>query len=728
MRHFIPTFLLAVVSCSGLLAAVSDSANPEVSLQGNGFALIASNPQVVILEAKETPPITLGTREGADVKRSKRQTPGGPAAVTTFAWSDPRGFKYSWTLTRLENLPGVTVQMTFENNTSKPVHLREFVLLQNSSAGLTVTGDPKDWWMSTLDSHDSATGGFHPSGDLATLGERQFLDSMTLYTARGAKGLLMGATGPAVSDVRFFCQIEKGGVGLKVTSEMNDVIVDPGETRCSEEVLLLDQPFDKAAPELFRWLAASHGSRTARGPLTGWCSWYGKGKNIDAKFIGEVCESVQANRDRIPLDVIQIDDGWQKAYGDWEVDRNKFPDGMKAVADQIRAAGAIPGIWLCPVRSSKEGAHPDGQANEYLDPSDPAVQAFVRKALTDRVAEGYRYFKLDFLWVRDLKTRHDWKKTRLEIARDIYKVYRESIGEESYLLACVGGFNRACFGFADAARIGTDTSGSMKNLYVGCCLADCINATGTTALSAGILFANDPDVTYLRIGTKPLLRTWYSYVGLLGGIAMTSEPLPALDGAALRNFERLIPPAPDKGRAFDGQTDPWHRQFGFVAQRPWGNFASVLLWNPDNQPADLPLKGVPLEALGGKFHVWSFWDEKYLGVSDESFVAESIPVQGPALLRLSQVADNLPVLVGSNLHIGMGSAEIKDIQATPQGMTITLTDAGARDGKLYVHSTRPLTLASAQGCQASVAPAGENIYCVTLAGRQRNSPNVISLK
>jgi len=711
-----------------ILTAGPDGAKPEAFLQGNGFSLRASSPRVVILEGRETPPITLEPQGNPDVKTSRRQTPGGPAAATTLSWSDPRGFKYSWTLTRLENLPGVTVQMTFENRSTRPVQLREFVLLQSASDGLKVSGAPRDWWMSTLDSHDSATGGFHPSADLSAAGGREFLDSMTLYTERGTRGLLMGAAGPAVSDIRFYCQIGPAGIGLKVISEMNDVIVDPGETRCSEEVLIIDQPFDKAAPELFRWLAASHGSRTSRGPLTGWCSWYGKGKNIDAKFIGGISSYVKANRDRLPLDVIQIDDGWQKAYGDWEVDRKKFPDGMKAVADQIRSAGAIPGIWLCPVRSSKEGAHPDGQANEYLDPSNPAVQEFVRKALADRVAEGYRYFKLDFLWVRDLQTRYDWKKTRLEIARDIYKVYREAIGEDSYLLACVGGFNRACFGFADAARIGTDTASLMKDLYVGCCLADCINATGTTALSAGILFANDPDVTYLRIADNPLHRTWYSYVGLLGGITMTSEPLPALDPAALRNFEMLIPPAPDKGRAFDGQTDPWHRQFGFVARRPWGNFASVLLWNPDKTPAALPLKGVPLEALGGKFHVWSFWDEKYHGISDESFVAGSVPGHGPALLRLTPVAGNLPVLVGSNLHIGMGSAEIKDIEATPQGMTVTLTDAGARDGKLFIHSPRPLTLASAQGCEASVAPAGDNIYCVTLTGRQRNTPNVISLK
>lgn len=76
----------------------------------------------------------------------------------------------------------------------------------------------------------------------------------------------------------------------------------------------------------------------------------------------------------------------------------------------------------------------------------------------------------------------------------------------------------------------------------------------------------------------------------------------------------------------------------------------------------------------------------------------------------------------------MGSAEIKNVESSPDGMILTLTDAGARQGKLYVVSSKPLSLQSAKGCKATIAPAGEHLWCVTLNERLRMTPNVIHLK
>jgi hypothetical protein len=199
---------------------------------------------------------------------------------------------------------------------------------------------------------------------------------------------------------------------------------------------------------------------------------------------------------------------------------------------------------------------------------------------------------------------------------------------------------------------------------------------------------------------------------------------------SLRMMEIVNPPAPDKGYSLYGGVDPYGRRFGFSTQRPWGNFASIVLWNPGEAAGDLPLKPGVLEHLGKRFHVWSFWDETYLGVQDASYVARNIPQHGCKLLRLTDVPENpdLPVLVGSNLHIAMGSAELAQIESSPERVMIHLTDAGAREGKLAIYSRKPLAIESATGCEAFIVPEANYLYVVVLSNRKRLEPNRITLK
>jgi hypothetical protein len=225
-------------------------------------------------------------------------------------------------------------------------------------------------------------------------------------------------------------------------------------------------------------------------------------------------------------------------------------------------------------------------------------------------------------------------------------------------------------------------------------------------------------------------RTWHGFVGLLGGLVAFSDPLHALPDDEIRHLEILRPPACERGRAFGAAVGDY-RHFGFVARRPWGDFATLQLWNPSSKAADVPLPPRGLEALGEKYHVWSFWDETYLGVHGPDFVAPNLPAHGPALLRLTPTAPDFPVLVGSTLHIGCGAAEIAGFAATSEAVTITLDgNAGARTGALFVCSPRPLALAEAadRDAAAALAEAAPGVYKITLASRQRRAAQTIRLE
>lgn len=64
----------------------------------------------------------------------------------------------------------------------------------------------------------------------------------------------------------------------------------------------------------------------------------------------------------LSFDVFQLDDGWQITHGDWEPTK-KFPSGMKALADKIKATGRTAGHWLAPFMVTKLSSvyrdHPD---------------------------------------------------------------------------------------------------------------------------------------------------------------------------------------------------------------------------------------------------------------------------------------------------------------------------------------------------------------------------------
>lgn len=71
-------------------------------------------------------------------------------------------------------------------------------------------------------------------------------------------------------------------------------------------------------------------------------TWVPFEKNINEKL---VLELAKAAADAGMKEFI-IDDGWQDNYGDWGIDKTKFPNGLKPVFDYIKSLGMKPGLWV----------------------------------------------------------------------------------------------------------------------------------------------------------------------------------------------------------------------------------------------------------------------------------------------------------------------------------------------------------------------------------------------
>lgn len=213
---------------------------------------------------------------------------------------------------------------------------------------------------------------------------------------------------------------------------------------------------------------------------TGWCSWY-------HYYGSELIDDVRANMEAIRrssigdhVHVIQIDDGWNypsvhspRNWGDWEASGAKFPGGMKGIADEIKAMGFEPGLWLAPFSVDPASTffkeHPDLLIQDEsgpkcfwgvygLDLTNPGALDFVRETF-DRVFNiwGFTYIKIDFLLHAIMEgRRHNPSVTTAQALRRGLEVIREVAGDR-FILTCGCPMGPAV-GIADAMRIGMDIS------------------------------------------------------------------------------------------------------------------------------------------------------------------------------------------------------------------------------------------------------------------------------
>jgi len=79
-------------------------------------------------------------------------------------------------------------------------------------------------------------------------------------------------------------------------------------------------------------------------------TWMPFRDNINEKLIMELAKSAAD----AGMKEFIIDDGWQDSYGDWGIDKTKFPNGLKPVFDYIKSLGMKPGLWISVGSASTE--------------------------------------------------------------------------------------------------------------------------------------------------------------------------------------------------------------------------------------------------------------------------------------------------------------------------------------------------------------------------------------
>jgi alpha-galactosidase len=248
-------------------------------------------------------------------------------------------------------------------------------------------------------------------------------------------------------------------------------------------------------------------------PVYGFNNWYYDGGINAERFVGDAkfISRLSPDKDNRPYAV--IDDGWQAGPGVWTKGNGKFPS-MKDMADEIRKAGARPGLWTrllqAPGSAPKEwrikrdpSVAPKYIGNNVLDPTVPEVRKHVADQVKCIRQWGYELIKDDYSTYEvfgqmgnkmgEQLTKEGWSLadrsvTTAEAVREHYRNIRDAAGDGAIIIGC-NTIGHLAAGIYEVNRIGDDTSAQhwWSTSRQG------INALAFRLAQHNVFFAADPD-------------------------------------------------------------------------------------------------------------------------------------------------------------------------------------------------------------------------------------------
>ncbi len=295
-----------------------------------------------------------------------------------------------------------------------------------------------------------------------------------------------------------------------------------------------------------------------------WSSWNEFKKDFSFEKLKEQLMTLDKLKPPIPIQTIQIDDGYT-LHGDWLETNDKWPRSMEDAAREIFRRGYRAGIWIAPFMVDEHSKlfrkHPNWlikdlegnpvpewqtpEGNHYvLDGSHPDVQRYIIKVFRHFRKMGFTFFKTDFLdWgLKDSINikRYNKDKTSVQILVEMLTLIREEIGAGSYWLAGISPF-APLIGFVDGMRVSND----VENAWTRDGVRNMFQETYNCQYFNNVFWQNDPDAIYLRDVNTELTETEKLTIarwnGMLGGVVHTSDRFATLSGKQL-NFWRFLQP------------------------------------------------------------------------------------------------------------------------------------------------------------------------------------------
>ena len=672
----------------------------------------------------------------------------GPAEELEIRYQESHGLILAIRIRMYSSRPFVLLRLALINKGPEVVHLRRF-FFQTLPGALRPIADPTGFYRTGWQSWSTAgflhaderdhypnflmrkfTGPMLYNSETPHSGKvGRFWSESVGVLATPREALVAGGVSLADQFVQVGVDLRPEELKLVIQSQGDDVPMAVGEARNSEWFYLEWVPFPNTDP-LAQYAYAV--ARQMEAPLlrdapVGWSSWYMFwAKVVEEDIIDNLATAVLLG-DTLPLEVIQLDQGFERIWGDWTERNEHFPHTLKWLADRIKGSGCRPGLWLGPLtvhpRSQLATEHSDwllcdrrgrpvsagllsnGFIGRALDATHPGVEDYLRKLIRTAVEEwGYTYLKLDFLYAAALSGhRYNQSLTRAQAYRHALRIMREAAGADTFLVGCGAPLGPA-IGLVDAMRIGPDTApnwapdvpGILGFLKRDPALPSLRNSTQNVIARAwmhGRWWINDPDNLMVRdlqtALTEEEVVTQATLLGLSGGLPVLSDDLAKVPPERLEIASTLFPPLIEGLDVLDLFKNAHPATLVSPVACVCGNWRLVGLFNWGDKPVERALpRDLPDFNVQQDYHIVDFWKRRYFCLrKGDPLPKFSVSPHGCVLLGIRPVKD-APQLVGTTFHISQGG-EVTAFESGDNFVSLSLTLGRLAEGEVWLALPAP---------------------------------------
>ena len=448
--------------------------------------------------------------------------------------------------------------------------------------------------------------------------------------------------------------------------------------------------------------------------VAGWISWFAFFDRVTEKDIIETADVFSEALGRFGYEYLQIDDGYQRGRAAaelWLNPNEKFPHGLKSLADYIKSKGLKPGIWTAAGIDQKDYAekHPEwfvrdskgkvarGNWIDYaLDASNPAaLDNVVRPLYQGLRQQGWEYFKVDglrHLRYEGYNANRDYfdrkKLDRVEVFRRYAQTIREEIGRDYFFLGCWG-IRPELTGIIDGCRIGSDGFS-----YAGLAQYNSFNnvvwrndpdhieldegaycSTMVTSLTGSLLLLTDKPEIYRTSVIEPAKRT---------APVLFTRPgqLYDVDPSRSKNLSFVDTQVSGSGpRIFDAGFTPECFLYLLEISRPFDNWC--VLGRTGGEFSEIRFADLGLDP-SREYFVFELWSKKLLGSFSLRFAPGQLDPKFKSQAFCIRERKPHPQLIATSRHISCGGVDLENLQWDGERITGKSALVGQDSYTLYL--------------------------------------------